>query len=193
MSDTTLLMAHGAGVGHSSLFFEQFSAALCRTLNVQYRPMTFEYMKKMESTGTKRPPNKLSDLVIEFNTVIEHSGEVIVAGKSMGGRVAAQCTQHPNVRGVICLGFPFYPAGKPEKHRLAFLNNMQCPCLIIQGTRDALGNKAWVSEQALPQNITVKWIDGADHDFHVLKSLNRCDQDVMNEMTRIIHNWIQNL
>ncbi len=96
------------------------------------------------------------------------------------------------VKGVVCFGFPFYPAGKPEKHRLSFLENLTAPCLIIQGTRDQLGSLEWVSRQTLPSNVEIIWIEGADHDFKTLKKYNRSIDDTISEISAHTKNWLDN-
>ena len=193
MSDFSICMAHGAGVGHKSTFLEQLAATICRSQTHTYLPIRFDYMKSIEVTGKRRPPPKFDSLIAEFSQAIPKDSPVIACGKSMGGRVATQLTHLDQVKGVVCLGFPFYPPGKKEKHRLAFLQNLQVPCLIIQGTRDAMGNKAWVDEQNLSPLVHVHWIEGADHDFNLLKNTGRSQQDVLEEIVNVMAWWIKSI
>lgn len=193
MSNFSFYMAHGAGLGHSGGFLARFAVTFCRTQKMNYLPVTFDYMAEMENTGKRRPPNRFPQLVDELSQKLASNvpeGSIILAGKSMGGRVATQLTGNQKVAGVVCLGFPFHQQGKPEKHRLTFLENVDKPCLIIQGTRDAFGKPEWVSLQKLNANITLHWFDGADHDFNVLKSLKKNDEQVMTEINEIIATWV---
>jgi len=195
MSNFSFYMAHGAGLGHSGGFLDRFAVTFCRTKKMNYLPLTFEYMAQIESTGKRRPPTRFLQLVDEYKSKLEMDAKkasIIVAGKSMGGRVAAQLSSDERVAGIVCLGFPFYQQGKPEKHRLAFLENIEKPCLIIQGTRDALGKQVWVEQQSLHSNIKLHWFDGADHDFNVLKSAAKSQSQVMDEINQIIHDWVKN-
>ncbi len=195
MSKFSFYMAHGAGLGHSGGFLDRFAVTFCRTKKMNYLPLTFEYMAQIESTGKRRPPTRFLQLVDEYKSKLEMDAKkasIIVAGKSMGGRVAAQLSSDERVAGIVCLGFPFYQQGKPEKHRLAFLENIEKPCLIIQGTRDALGKQVWVEQQSLHPNIKLHWFDGADHDFNVLKSAAKSQSQVMDEINQIIHDWVKN-
>jgi len=166
-------LAHGAGAGHQSVFLMQLCDVITSTRKHPVIPVTFEYMKQQEALGKRRPPPRFETLIPEFAHQIAHEKACVVAGKSMGGRVATQLSHLPMVKAIVCYGFPFYPVGKPEKHRLSFLNEIQVPCLIIQGTRDPLGHFDWVSRQALPDNIDILWIEGADHDFKTLKKYNK--------------------
>jgi len=188
-------MAHGAGLGHTGGFLDRFAVTFCRTKKMNYFPLTFDYMTQIESTGKRRPPTRFPQLVEEYKSKLDvdaKKASIIVAGKSMGGRVASQLSSDERVVGIVCLGFPFYQQGKPEKHRLTFLENIEKPCLIIQGTRDALGKPAWVEQQSLNSNIKLHWFEGADHDFNVLKSTAKSQSQVTDEINQIIHDWVEN-
>ena len=187
-------MAHGAGLGHSGGFLNKFAVTFCRTQEIAYFPVTFDYMVQMEQSKKRRPPTRFPLLVNEFVQKLDSNAEsdsIIVAGKSMGGRVASQLSDEDKVAGIVCLGFPFHQQGKPEKHRLAFLEKVNKPCLIIQGTRDAFGKPDWVNAQGLNENIKLHWFDGADHDFNVLKSCQKNEEQVLLEINQIIQDWIQ--
>lgn len=193
MSKFSFYMAHGAGLGHSGGFLDKFAVTFCRTNKMNYFPFTFDYMSQIEATGKRRPPNRFPQLVEEYKMALDveaDNASIIVAGKSMGGRVATQLSNDEKVAAIICLGFPFYQQGKPEKHRLSFLQEINKPCLIIQGTRDAFGKPDWVKKQDLHTNIKVHWFDGADHDFNMLKSHNKSQDQVMLDINEIIKSWI---
>ncbi|MBJ7538232.1 alpha/beta family hydrolase [Marinomonas transparens] len=189
MSPLPFYLAHGAGVGHHSDFLQLLSASLSKEI-ARVSPVTFAYMQEQERIGKKRPPPRFDKLVPEFSEAIKNEQHCIVAGKSMGGRVATQLSHLSMVKGIICFGFPFYPSGKPEKHRLSFLDNLETPCLIFQGTRDALGSQEWVTHQNLPKQVQVVWIEGADHDFKVLKKLNRSLDDTVSLISSQITIWL---
>lgn len=190
MNLTPLYFAHGAGAGHQNNFLKQLSVEMSLVLQQPIHAVTFSYMKEQERSGKKRPPSKFTSLVSEFADLIKHENTCLVMGKSMGGRVASQLSSLPMVKGVICIGFPFYPAGKPEKHRLTFLENLTVPCLIIQGTRDRLGSLEWVTKQSLPKNVDIIWVKGADHDFKTLKKDGRNQIDTIKEITHNMTTWL---
>lgn len=190
MHNFSVYMAHGASAGHQSIFLTKLAATICRNISTNYTSVTFDYMKEIERSGRRRPPAKFNVLVDEYRNEIDLTAPSIVCGKSLGGRVATQCTDFNNVKGIVCFGFPFYPQGKKEKHRLAFLDALTVPCLILQGTRDALGNKEWVTQQALPDHVTVSWVEGADHDFKVLKSIGMNQDDVIADLVARMNKWL---
>ncbi|WP_133012928.1 alpha/beta family hydrolase [Marinomonas flavescens] len=192
VSKIPIYLAHGAGAGHqSSGFLKVFSEMTLDKHGRSVVPVTFKYMAEQESSGKKRPPPRFKTLVPEFIETIKLEESVIVAGKSMGGRVATQLSHQENVRAIICFGFPFYPSGKPEKHRLSFLEDVAAPCLIIQGTRDSLGKPDWVNNQTLNEHIEVHWIEGADHDFKTLKKQNLKTEDVIENISNVVEDWLQ--
>jgi len=190
MQKLSVYMAHGSSLGHDSPFLASLSATICRNPFFDLVPLTFDYMKEIEQSGRRRPPSKFTKLVDEYSSLVKVDSPSILCGKSLGARVATQCTHLNNVKGVVCFGFPFYPQGKQEKHRLEFLKNLTVPCLIIQGTRDPLGNYDWVSQQQLPSQVTISWFEGADHDFKVLKSIGLNPEQVIEDLVKRMSDWL---
>ncbi|MGR0279771.1 alpha/beta family hydrolase [Marinomonas dokdonensis] len=189
LKEPTIWLSHGAGAGHSSSFMAQFNQVLAEQFNTVIKAYTFDYMLQQELTGKRRPPPRFPLLVSEWQSHILSGQNHLLIGKSMGGRVATQLTKIDGVKGVVCIGFPFYPAGKPEKHRLAFLEALEVPCLVIQGSRDQMGNYDWVSQQSLPNQVDLVWVEGADHDFKRLKKQNISQLETLQELALIIADW----
>lgn len=190
MSCIPIYLAHGAGAGHQSSRFLQVFRDILVSLDREVTPVTFDYMEEQERSGKKRPPPRFEKLVPEFANAISTKESVVVAGKSMGGRVATQLSGEDNVKAIICLGFPFHPPGKQDKHRLAFLENVTVPCLIIQGTRDPFGKPEWVNQQSFNDGIEVQWIEGADHDFKTLKKQGLSQKETVIHVGEIITSWL---
>jgi predicted alpha/beta-hydrolase family hydrolase len=93
-----------------------------------------------------------------------------IGGKSMGGRMASLVADELGADALVCLGYPFYAAGKPEKPRVEHLANLRTPTLIVQGERDALGNREAVGWYSLSSAIEVCWLTAGDHDLKPLKA-----------------------
>jgi len=170
----TLLLAHGAGAGMDSPFLEQLAVELARR---EIRTLRFEfpYMARARAEGGRRPPNPAPVLLEHWRQVVTtwraaETGPLWLAGKSMGGRMASLLAEELGAAGLICLGYPFHPAGKPERLRTEHLATLTTPTLIVQGERDALGNRGEVAGYALAPAIEVQWIATADHDLKPLKS-----------------------
>ena len=91
----------------------------------------------------------------------------------MGGRIASILTSektHTDIAGCICLGYPFHPPGKPEKLRTAHLQEIDTPCLIIQGTRDPFGKKEEVRDYDMDSRIQIAWIEDGEHSLKTTKN-----------------------
>jgi predicted alpha/beta-hydrolase family hydrolase len=105
-------------------------------------------------------------LLDSWRKAIEEQGggsRVVIGGKSMGGRMASMVADEAGVRGLICFGYPFHPPGSPEKTRVAHLEHLRTPALIIQGTRDPFGTRDDVQRYVLSPSIRVEWIEKGDH------------------------------
>lgn len=94
---------------------------------------------------------------------LEPRAPLFLGGKSMGARVAAQLADASSVRGVVAVGYPFHPPGRPELLRVAHLATLRTPCLIIQGTRDRFGSPDEVAAYPLSPAVRLHWIEAGDH------------------------------
>lgn len=162
----------------SSAFLEQMAAALAEH-GVGVTRFEFDYMAQRRISGARRPPPKAPVLMDEFRSVVAEASrscdaQLYIGGKSMGGRIASMIADglfvEGRIGGLVCLGYPFHPAGKPETLRVAHLAAMACPALIVQGTRDALGSRTDVEGYALSPAIRVEWLEDGDHDFKARKA-----------------------
>jgi predicted alpha/beta-hydrolase family hydrolase len=135
----------------------------------------FPYMAQRRADGGKRPPNpapKLLECWREVYAVVRHhvAGPLAIGGKSMGGRMASLLADELGADALVCLGYPFYAVGKPEKPRVEHLAGLKTRTLIVQGERDALGNREAVEGYELAQSIEVFWLVAGDHDLKPLKA-----------------------
>jgi predicted alpha/beta-hydrolase family hydrolase len=136
----------------------------------------FEYMAKRREDGTRRGPDRAPKLIARFEEVLEDMGpadEVVVGGKSMGGRIASMIADEVGAAGVVCLGYPFHPPGKPERLRTSHLEALKTPTLIVQGTRDRLGTDEEVASYSLSPSIELAWMEDGDHSFKPRKKSGR--------------------
>lgn len=173
------LFAHGAGAPMDSDFMQALADMLAAQ-SVGVIRFEFPYMAERRETGKRRPPNKMDVLLESFQAHIDGvrsrypDVSLYIGGKSMGGRVASMLVQENvdrgMVAGAVCLGYPFHPPGKPEKLRTEHLAPMTCPVLILQGTRDKLGNQEEVAGYPLGEGITLSWLEDGDHDFKPRKA-----------------------
>lgn len=167
----TILLAHGAGAAMDSPFMNEMAAGLAAC---GYRVARFEfpYMAKRRGDGKKRGPDSAPVLIETYQQVVKQLGtpeNLVIGGKSMGGRIASMVADDLGVRGVVCLGYPFHPPGKPENLRTAHLQKMKTPTLICHGTRDPFGSPDEVAGYGLSDAVSLHWVPDGDHDFDARK------------------------
>jgi predicted alpha/beta-hydrolase family hydrolase len=169
-----LLLAHGAGAAMTSPFMN-LVAELLAERGLATARFEFAYMAARRDGGKRRPPPKAEKLVTEYEAAIDivrerHPGRpLLIGGKSMGGRVASYVADaafdRGNVAGLVCLGYPFHPPGKPEQLRTAHLETLRCPALFAQGERDPFGTRKEVEAMTLAPGIAFHWAGDGDHDL----------------------------
>lgn len=160
----TVALAHGAGAGPDAPLLTWFAEALAAR---GYRVVrfAFPYMALSQRNGRRRPPDRQPVLLDCWCRVIARfePSRLVIGGKSMGGRMASLVADAAGVRGLLCLGFPFHPPGQPERRRLAHLETLRTPALIVQGERDPFGTRAEVASYPLSPAIGVYFIADGDH------------------------------
>ncbi len=168
-SALTVILTHGAGAPMDTTFMDFFAEGIA---TAKYRVARFEfpYMASRRKDGKKRPPDREPVLLQTWRDAIaEIGGPVVIGGKSMGGRMASLIAANPDrpkdVRGLLCLGYPFYGAGRKDKPRTAHLTDLKVPTLICQGTRDPMGDKDSVTALTLSRAIKVHWAEDGNHDL----------------------------
>lgn len=168
-TQAVLILAHGAGAPMDSPFMEDLAQRLA-ALSIETLRFEFPYMLERRRSGKKSPPNKPDVLLSCFADVIASEKArselpLFIGGKSLGGRMAATLANSQPARGVICFGYPFHPTAQPHKLRTDVLHALQKPALIIQGTRDKLGNSEEVAGYGLPSSLEIAWLEDGDHDL----------------------------
>ena len=194
-SPITMALAHGAGAPMDSPFMAAFARGLgARGLRVAR--FEFPYMARRRGDGRKRPPDRASVLLDAWLAVIAELGpeNLVIGGKSLGGRMASMVADEAGVAGLVCLGYPFHAPGRDaDPSRLAHLEGLKTPALIAQGTRDGLGNAADVAGYALAPSIGVHWLEDGDHGFKPRKSSGLSEGQNWDEAIRTVAAFASNL
>ena len=193
----TLLLAHGAGAAMDSDFMARMAALLARE-GLRVARFEFGYMAQRRTGGSKRPPPKIELLQQEYRAAIEAlacDGPLLIGGKSMGGRVASLIADDlfkaGRIAGLVCLGYPFHPTGKPERLRTEHLAALRTPALICQGTRDPFGTREEVAGYALSASITLDWLDDGNHDLKPRKSVSgQSYEDNLARAAAAVSDWV---
>jgi predicted alpha/beta-hydrolase family hydrolase len=128
----------------------------------------FPYMHRRRTTGKRAGPGGATKLLGFYRSLLAELGDpgrLIIGGKSMGGRIASMIADDVGAAGLLCLGYPFHPAGKPDRLRTEHLAALTTPTLILQGERDTMGSRAEVAGYTLSPAIRLSWLPDGDHSF----------------------------
>lgn len=189
------VLAHGAGAGMTHPFLVDVANGLSdrgiATLRYQ-----FPYMEKR----SKRPDApKIAQAAVRA-AVLEAARlapglPLLAGGKSFGGRMSSQAqaaSPLPQVVGLVFLGFPLHPPGKPSDERAEHLFQVQIPMLFLQGDKDEFANLDLLKPlvERFGARATLKLFPDANHSFHVPARTGRTDSEVRAEMLDTIKDWI---
>ncbi len=175
----TVILAHGAGAAMDSPFMNTIAAGLARS-GLRVARFEFPYMRARREGGRRGAPDREPLLLEAWRAAIEALGggqRLVIGGKSMGGRIASMVADEMRVRGLICLGYPFHPPGKPDRLRVKHLETLRTPALILQGTRDPLGRREEVATYRLSKRIQFGWLEDGDHSFKPRASSGHTEQE----------------
>jgi len=191
----TILLGHGAGSGQTSGFMVKFAEALAaRGLDA----VTFNFLYIEQGRKVPDPGNRLEECYRGAISAVRNNpalagNRLIIGGKSMGGRIASQVAA-PGVQGLaglVFLGYPLHPPGKPDQMRDKHLPQISAPMLFVQGTRDVFGTP--VELQKIFPRLTAPYvlyaIENGDHSFKVPKKGPVSQEQVYSNVLDEIARW----
>ena len=197
---TRFILAHGSGSDMDSPLLKSMAINLASQIKLDggfsVVRFNFPYIDSIKKSGKRRPPDRADKLMESFQQIIQQQIEtgakvLFIGGKSMGGRIASMlCDEEAQIKGLICLGYPFHPSAKPDKLRTKHLYDLQTPCLICQGERDRFGNRNEVSSYDLPEIIQIKWMKDGDHSFVPRKKSGITEADNLLHATEEVARFI---
>jgi len=186
----TLVLAHGAGAPMDSPFMARVAAGIAKE---GFRVLRFEFpymAARREGKGRRGAPDRPAVLEKTWRDVIDEAGKtagakgaaaVAIGGKSMGGRIASMVADQAGVAGLVCFGYPFHPPGNPEKLRVAHLEALETPTLILQGERDQFGTKDEIPHYSLSKKIRIRFLPDGDHSFKPRAASGRTEKQNVDE------------
>ncbi|HWL07755.1 MAG TPA: alpha/beta fold hydrolase [Planctomicrobium sp.] len=181
---TCVVLTHGAGESSASTFLSYFAKELVARRHRVVR-FDFPYMEERSTKGRRRPPDKEEVLLETWRQVLRQlkDEKIVIGGKSMGGRMATMIADECGVDGVLCLGYPFHPTGRPEKLRIDHLQTLTTPTLIIQGEQDPFGSQDEVTGYSLSESVQIHWVPDGDHAYNVSRGSDRAhEQNLKNAL-----------
>jgi predicted alpha/beta-hydrolase family hydrolase len=192
------ILGHGAGAGMRHPFMERMAMELASRDVATFR-YQFPYME-----GGRRRPDYGPILVATVRSAVAAAARLagdlplVAGGKSMGGRMTSTAAAKevlPGVRGLVFLGFPLHPAGKPGTERGDHLFEVDLPMLFLQGDRDRLAELELLEpicrRLGTPARLCV--VEGGDHSFQVLKRSGRTEDEVMAELAAKVRDWCEEI
>src|SRR5215469_3859309 len=192
----TLILGHGAGAGQTSNFIVDFAGELAvRGIDV----VTFNFSYSEQGRRILDPNDRLEAC---WRAVIEavrrqmksNTEALAIGGKSMGGRIASQVAAGGigDLAGLVFLGYPLHPPGRPDRLRTKHLSDVKAPMLFVQGSRDTFGTPEELRPivTALDPAADVYVVEGGDHSFKVRKGAGVSQEDIYRAIQDHIAAWL---
>ena len=189
-----LVLAHGAGAGMRHPFMEEMALRLAehRTSTLRYN---FPYME-----AGRRLPDRRAVLLETVKAAVRAATAaaprlpLFAGGKSMGGRMTSEAAAAgvlPAVRGLVFLGFPLHPAGRPSRERADHLAEAEVPMLFVQGTRDRLAGLDLLEPEVrtLGPRARLHLVEGGDHSLRLPRRSGRTEEEVLDGVARAVGEW----
>ena len=195
----TLILGHGAGANQLSGFMRLFANGLAER-GVDVVTFNFVYMEQGRHVPDPKPKLEACYVAV-IDAADKHKklkgNRIAVGGKSMGGRIGSQVAategSAARIAGLVLLGYPLHPPGRPDKLRDAHLPEIKAPMLFVQGSRDTFGTpeelRAVFKKHHLSPTLHV--VEGGDHSLKVPKSLGLPQDQVYASVMDTIADWLQ--
>jgi len=193
----TYILAHGAGAGQRSQFIVDFGRALS-ALGLDVVTFNFPFTEQHRRIPDRTPVlehcyRKVIDTVRA--EIASARSTLVIGGKSMGGRMAthvAAADRQRTLAGLVLLGYPLHPPGKPHQRRDTHLPSIGRPILFVQGSRDAFGTPDELAPivATLHPTPTLHVVANGDHSFKVPKQNPMAQAAVYVDVQRAIVNWV---
>jgi predicted alpha/beta-hydrolase family hydrolase len=197
-ADRAVLLAHGAGSDLRAAALTTVADALA---DAKVPSLTFNFPYR--TAGRKAPDRApvleaatraaAAELVRRAKVAPER---LVLGGRSMGGRMCSQvvgATDDPlPALGLVLLGYPLHPPGRPQQLRVEHFPRLHVPTLFVSGTRDSFASPDELQQHAreVPAPVTFHWLDTADHGFKPLKASGRSAADVLDDVARTVVQWV---
>lgn len=186
-----VLLAHGAGAGQGHPWIITVRDGLAAA---GWPVMSFNY--RYTEAGRKSPDRMPTLLAVHravAAALADRCDRVVLAGKSMGGRVASHLVGDEGwpAAGLVYYGYPLVAMGKTEPRDTTHLRAIDVPQLFFSGTRDRLGPPSLIAEVAasVPQGAVIVVEDG-DHSFKVLKRTVLDNDEVLANIVADTSAWL---
>ena len=196
-ADRAVLLAHGAGADMNATTLTTFADALAAAKVPSLR-FNFPY----KAAGKKAPdrPPVLEAAVREAAAELARltklpPDRLVLGGRSMGGRICSMVAAEETALGLVLLGYPLHPPGRPQQLRVEHFARLRMPALFVSGTRDAFGTPAELKAQTkkIKGPVSFHWIETGDHGFKPLKASGRTVDEVLADAAAAVVEFVTQL
>jgi predicted alpha/beta-hydrolase family hydrolase len=186
-----VILGHGAGADMNSPFMTFFHQKLAGAGHPCMK-FNFPYSQKK-----KKVPDPQPVLVAFFRKAIEAmpAEDVVIGGKSMGGRISSYVADEDRVKGLIFLGYPLHPPGKIDQLRDEHLYSIRKPMFFVSGTRDPFAKKDLLDRtlQKIGKYASLYSVEGGGHSLEVPRKSGKNQQQILEAAAAAIVDWMKRL
>jgi uncharacterized protein len=188
-----VVLAPGAGAGMRHEFMQRVAAGLAKA-DIRVCRFDFPYARAGRRRPDPQPVLEAAYKEVVEGLASERAGKrLFVGGKSLGGRIASHVVSAGlDAEGLIFLGYPLHPPGKPERIRSAHLSDIRVPMLFVEGSRDPFCPLQTLekvrAELDAPTDVIV--VENGDHSFRVRKSSGRTNEEAIEEVISGVARWV---
>ena len=200
-----LVLAHGAGSGQAHPFMAAMGRGLAAR-SVDVVTFDFPYMQQRRRAPDRAPVLEAAfrDAIAAARDLAGWGKHLFIGGKSMGGRIATHLAAdhtdraiRPLLRGVVCLGYPLHPPGRPDQPRTAHLPAISASVLIVQGERDPFGTPAELAPvtATMKADVTLHVVEGGDHSLNVTRPGRKAPaaEDRYAQVLDVVAGWMESV
>jgi hypothetical protein len=199
-ADRAVLLAHGAGSDMHATALTTVADALA---DAKIPSLRFDFPYRVAGRrGPDRAPVLEAAVRDAAGELARRTklppGRLVLGGRSMGGRICSMVAALTNgdddsALGLVLLGYPLHPPGKPDQLRVEHFSKLRMPVLFASGTRDAFGVPAELKQHAkkIKGRVTFHWIESGDHGFKPLKSSGLTQQAVLGDVAAAVVDFVR--
>jgi uncharacterized protein len=196
-ADRAVLLAHGAGADMNAPTLTTFADALA---DAKIPSLRFNFPYKAAGRRSPDRPVVLEAAVREAASELARRSKLppdrlVLGGRSMGGRICSIVAAEDGALGLVLLGYPLHPPGKPNQLRVEHFPGLRMPALFVSGTRDPFGTPAELKRavKKIPGEVSFHWIDTGDHGFKPLKSSGQTVNGVLSDAASAVVAFVTRL
>jgi hypothetical protein len=196
-ADRAVLLAHGAGADMYAATLTTVADALA---DAKVPSLRFNFPYKARGARAPDRPPVLEAAVREAAAELARRtklplARLVLGGRSMGGRIGSMVAADDGALGLVLLGYPLHPPGRPAQLRVEHFARLRMPALFVSGTRDAFGTPAELKRHAkkLKGSVTFHWIETGDHGFKPLKSSGLTVDAVLADGAAAVVDFVRSL